>query len=78
LHAEINPSGDLIDPGELEVDASSAHAEELAEPLDYDSFGRPNLEEATKKRAQEEYAYDSVKDESNGLRRVHRFLLIYT
>jgi hypothetical protein len=56
LHAEVNTSGDLIDPGKFEVDAGGADAKELAKPLDHDGFGGPNLEEAAEDRAQQEYA----------------------
>jgi len=45
--------------------------QEFSHALDEDGFRRPDLKEAAENSAQQEYANDSVRDESEGLGRIH-------
>jgi hypothetical protein len=67
LHAQVNPSGDLVEPWQFEVYSGIANTQKFSHALYYDSFRRPDLEEAAEDCAQQKDASDSVKDESERL-----------
>ena len=46
LDAEIDAAGDLVEPGEFEIDAGAGYAQEFSHALDYDGLGGVDLEES--------------------------------
>src|ERR1700730_17520522 len=71
LHAQIDASGNLVQPGQLEVDAGRGHAKKLAHALHHDGFGGPDLEKALQDGADREESHEHVEDEKRTLGNVH-------
>src|SRR5215469_12445840 len=63
LDAEIHPPGNLIEPGEFEIDSGSANAKKLAHALDNSRLGCPDLKESAQQRAQQESASHGIDDQ---------------
>jgi hypothetical protein len=72
LDAQIDASGDLVQPRQLEIDARAGDALELAHALYDHGFGCVYLEKATQDRPKPKNAHDRDDHEFQNLRTLHQ------
>ena len=67
LHAQIDASGNLVEPRHFEVDARSRHALELAHALHDHGLGSLYLEESAQNGAEHKNSYDQGEQQRQNL-----------
>ena len=67
LHAQIDASGNLVEPRQFEVDAGARHALELAHALHDHGLGGLHLEESAQNSAEHKNSYDQGEQQRQNL-----------